>query len=392
MPAARAGNISRSRSATIAADFAMVMMAFVVTMTHVCEVIKTLDIVGGAETLLIERLLAAPRRATRYTVACLSASDDSVQRLEAGGIDVVHMASYPRPLRLIGLAAAVRRLRPDVIHLHSPLPASLLRLTSFFSTPRPALISTAHGVRYRLPTMLLDRATGWLDTHTVAVSSQVARAFVTRGARNLSTRMHGVKVAEQRRRAREAGLVRREWNVPQSSFLIVHVANCRPEKRHELLLEAAAKVVNVSPRALFLLAGSGPLEGQIARRVAELGSDAVRFLGCVPRAARLIAAADLLVLSSANEGLPVVVMEALAAGVPVVSTAVGGVPELIEHGRNGYLTRPGDSDDLAERILGAMRPENHAWLREGARQSADLVDITRTAEWFERLYEEVRVP
>ncbi|MEV1169996.1 glycosyltransferase [Nonomuraea sp. NPDC049784] len=367
------------------------MMALVVTMKHVCEVIKILN-VGGAETLLVERLLAAPRRTARYTVACLWASDECIQRLGAVGIEVAHMGSYPPPLRLFGLAAAVRRLRPDVIHLHSPLPASLLRLTSWFSTPRPVLVSTVHNVRYRLPTMLLDRATGWLDTHTVAVSSQVARAVVSRGSRNLSTVIHGVNVEEQRRRAKEAGRVRREWNVPESAFLIVHVANFRPEKRHDLLIEAAAKVVNTSPRAVFLLAGSGPLEDQIARRVAELGSDGVRFLGCVPHAARLIAAADLLVLSSAYEGLPVVVMEALAAGVPVVSTAAGGVPELIEHGRNGYLTSLGDPDELAEGILRAMRPENHALLCEGARESADQVDINRTAEWFEQLYDEVRVP
>jgi len=365
------------------------MMALVTTMTHVCEVIKILN-VGGAETLLVERLLAAPRRATRYTVACLWASDECIQRLGAVGIEVVHVASYPRPLRLIGLATVVRRLRPDVIHVHSPLPASLLRLTSGFSTPRPALISTVHNTRYRLPTMLLDRATGWLDDHTVAVSSQVARAVVTTGARNLSTRIHGINVAEQRRRAGEAGQTRREWAIPESAFLIVHVAKFHPQKRHELLLEAAARVLDSSTRAVFVLAGSGPLEDQIARRVAELGSDAVQFLGCVPQAAGLIAASDLLVLSSAYEGLPVVVMEALAAGVPVVSTAVGGVPELIEHGRNGYLTKPGDPDELADAILRAMRPENHVLLREGARDSSGLVDISRTAEWFERLYDEVR--
>ncbi|MEV0595082.1 glycosyltransferase [Nonomuraea cavernae] len=359
-------------------------------MTHVCEVIKILD-VGGAETLLVERLLAAPRAAKRYTVACLWASDECVQRLGSAGIEVIQPASSPPSLRLLRLAAVVRRLRPDVIHLHSPLPASLLRVTSRFCRPRPLLISTVHNVRYRLPTMLLDRATGWLDAHTVAVSSQVARAVVSRGARNLSTRIHGVNVAEQRRRAGEAERTRRDWQVPESAFLIVHVANFRPQKNHDLLLDVAVRVADRDPRAVFLLAGSGPLRDRVAGRVAELGSDAVRIVGRVPDASRLIAAADLLVLSSTYEGLPVVVMEALAAGVPVVSTAVGGVPELIEHGRNGYLTKPGDPGELTEAIVRAMRPENHARLSQGARNSADLVDIGRTAEWFEQLYDEVRV-
>ncbi|MCP2349164.1 glycosyltransferase [Nonomuraea roseoviolacea] len=358
-------------------------------MTHVCEVIKVLH-VGGAETLLVERLLAAPQKNIRYTVMCLWTTDETVRRLGAAGIDVVQFTSGPRPFRLLSMATAVRRLRPDVVHLHSPLPAALLRVTTRLTRHRPALISTVHNVRYRLPTMLVDRATGWLDAHTVAVSAQVARAVVSRGARRLTTRIHGVSVTEQRRRAEETARIRQEWNVPATAFLIAHVANFRPQKQHDLLLQAAAQVVRRDSRAVFALAGQGPLEQQIARGVAELGSDQVRFLGCVPDAARLIAASDLLVLSSAYEGLPVVVMEALAAGVPVVSTKVGGVPELVEDGKNGYLTGPGDPDALAGAILRAMRPDVHARLCQGARDSADLVDIGRTAEWFEGLYDEVR--
>ncbi|MFI7443328.1 glycosyltransferase [Nonomuraea indica] len=371
-------------------DLLIAMMALVKTRVHVCEVIKTLD-VGGAEVLLVERLLASPPGDKRYTVVCLRASTaELADRLRSAGIEVVDLTPCPPALRLVRLAAVVRRLRPDVLNLHSPLPASLLRLTSRLSRPRPVLVSTVHNVRYRVPTMLLDRATGWLDARTVAVSPQVARAVVSRGARGLATRIHGVDVAGQRRRVTEARRVRQEWDVPDSAFLIVHVANLRPQKDHEMLLAAAARVAARDPRAMFLLAGTGPLHDRIARRVAELGLDAVRFLGPVPNAARLIAAADLLVLSSSYEGLPVVVMEALAAGVPVVSTNVGGVPDLVRHGGNGLLTRAGDPGALAEAILDAMRPERHALLRQGARDSADLVDIGRTGEWFDKLYDDVR--
>lgn len=356
---------------------------------HICEVIKTLD-VGGSEVLLVERLLAAPPTGKRYTVVCLrAATSELIDRLRSADIEVADLTERPRPLRLAHLVDAVRRLRPDVLNIHSPLPASVLRPMSWLWRPRPALISTVHNVRYRLPTMLLDRATGWLDTRTVAVSPQVARAAVSWGARGLCTRIHGVNVTEQRRRALESQRIRQEWKIPVSAFPIVHVANFRPQKNHELLIEAAAKVVDRDPRALFLIAGSGPLRDQIARRVADLRSSRIRFLGHVPDAGRLIASADLLVLSSFYEGLPVVVMEALAAGVPVVSTAVGGVPDLIEDGRNGLLTRPGDPEALAETILRAMPPETHARLREGARDSAELVDISRTAQWFDRLYDEV---
>ncbi|WP_165900803.1 glycosyltransferase [Microbispora triticiradicis] len=356
---------------------------------HVCEVIKTLD-VGGAEVLLVERLLAASRQAHRYTVVCLSASTSELTgRLRSAGIEVVDLTACPRPLRLARLLHEVRRLRPDVVNLHSPLPGALLRPVSRLWRPRPVLVSTVHNVRYRPVTMLLDRLTGWLDSRIVAVSPQVARARTGRRGRAPATCVHGVRVAEQRHRAALAAVTRRERGVPDDAFLIVNVANFRPQKNHRLLVDAAARVVAAESRAVFLLAGSGPELEPTARRIAALGLDAaVRIAGHVPDAGRLIAAADLLVLSSSWEGLPVVVMEALAAGVPVVSTAVGGVPDLIETGRNGVLTPPGSADGLAEGILRAMRPGTLARLRAGARESADLVDIRRAAEWFDALYAE----
>ncbi|GAA3798829.1 hypothetical protein GCM10022226_17780 [Sphaerisporangium flaviroseum] len=355
---------------------------------HVCEVIKTLD-VGGAEVLLVERLLATPHAGRRYTVVCLRAStQELIERLRTGGLPVVDLTSRPRALRLPALLATVRRLRPDVLNIHSPLPAALLRPVSRLWRPRPVLISTVHNVRCRRPTMVLDQATKWMDARTVAVSPQVARASAARGARAPFTCVHGVRVAEQRRWALRARETRQELGLPCDAFLITHVANFRPVKNHALLLDAAVRVVSEDSRALFALAGRGPLYEQIARRAAG-SRGRVRMLGYVPDAGRLIAASDLLVLSSLHEGLPVVAMEALAAGVPVVSTAVGGVPDLIDHDRNGLLTSPGDAGALARGILHAMRPDTHARLRRGALDDAVRLDIDRTVAWFDKLYDEV---
>ncbi|MFC4590302.1 glycosyltransferase [Sphaerisporangium corydalis] len=359
---------------------------------HVCEVIRSLD-VGGAEVLLVERLRAA-RGGKRYTVVCMRASTpELIDRLRTAGIAVVDLSRHRGPAWPVALARTVRRLRPDVLNIHSPLPAAVLRPASRLWTPRPAVISTAHSVRYRLPVLLLDRATGWMDTRTVAVSPQVARSVTVWGARRPLTRIHGVDVAGQRRRAADAERIRREWDVPAGAFLVVHAGSFRPVKNHALLVRAAAQVSARAPRALFLLAGSGPLFRETADRVAALGlGGTVRLLGPVREASRLVAAADLLVLSSTYEGLPVVVMEALAAGVPVVATDVGGLRDLIVPERNGLLTRPGDATALAGGILRAMRGEVHARLREGARAAADPADIAATADWFEALYEDAARP
>ncbi|WP_204017115.1 glycosyltransferase [Sphaerimonospora thailandensis] len=361
---------------------------------RVCEVVKTLD-TGGAEVLLVERLLAARRRivnsAVDYTVICLRASTgELIERLRAAGVTVIDLSSCPRALVYARLVATVRRMAPHVLNVHSPAPAIALRPFVRLTRRRPVLVSTVHGVRWP-KTMYLDRLTRGLDDRTVAVSPTVARSRAVIGSRRVLTRVHGVDVGEQRRWAARAADVRREFDVPETAFLCVTVANFRPEKNHRMLLQAAAEVIRTRPDAVFLLAGDGPLRDETAREVKRrrLGGQ-VRVLGPVPGARRLVAAADLLVLSSHHEGLPVVVMEALAAGVPVVSTRVGGLPDLITSGRNGILTDPGSPGALAGAVIQAMDPRTHRELRAGAAQSdPDSLDMATTAEWFEELYEDL---
>ncbi|MGW3368910.1 glycosyltransferase [Streptosporangium canum] len=356
---------------------------------RVCEVVKTLDI-GGAEVLLVERILRAPRATVNYTVICLRASTgELIGRLRESGITVIDLTSCPRPLVYAKLVTTVCGLAPHVLNVHSPTPAIVLRPFVRLIRPRPRFVSTVHSERWPM-TMSLDRLTRGLDDQTVAVSPVVARSRAVHGARRVATRVHGVDVAEQRRWAAQAGLIRRELGIPEGTFLCACVANFRAQKNHRMLLQAASEVLRTRTDVMFALAGDGPLREEIAHEVRRRNlGDRVRLLGCLPQARRLVAAADLLVLSSHYEGLPVVVMEALAAGVPVVSTRVGGVPDLVTSEENGILTDPGSPGDLAGAVLRAMDPEVHRKLRAGALAGAEGVDMGDTAEWFEKLYEEL---
>ncbi|WP_327089385.1 glycosyltransferase [Nonomuraea sp. NBC_01738] len=355
---------------------------------RVCEVVKTLDI-GGTEVLLVERLKTAPCEQIDYTVVCLRrTTEELIDALRAAGISVVDLSGCPRPLMYARLAATVGWLKPDVVNAHSPIPAIVLRLATRLRRRRPSLVRTVHSVTNRPATLFLDRITRRLDDETVAVSPAVAAAAaVTKGARRVSVRVHGVNTGEQQQWAAAAAAVRREFAVPPESFLISFVANLLPLKGHDVLLEAAAEVVRSRPEALFLLAGQGPARERIIQDIERhhLGGH-VRLLGLVPWAKRLIAASDLLVLSSRWEGLPVVIMEALAAGVPVVAPAVGGIPDLVRPGVNGFLTEPGSAGDLAAGILRAMEPDTRRRLREGAAEGAGRLDMVHTARWFEELY------
>jgi glycosyltransferase involved in cell wall biosynthesis len=356
---------------------------------RVCEVIKELTM-GGAETALVERLKAAPGDGVTYTVVCLSASwNVLIDKIRAVGIEVIDLSDRSRLSAYIRLVTVVRRLAPQVVNMHSPLPAIVLRLFIRLWRPKPRLIHTVSGIKYRPATLLLDRLTRRLDDHTVAVATVVARSPTTVGARRVSVRIHGIDLRRQREWAARADEVRREFAVSDDAFLVLSVANLRACKNHQMLIEAAAEVVRARPDALFLLAGEGPLREQINAEIQRRGlGDHMRLLGRVPDAYRLIAAADLLVLSSHNEGLPVVAMEALGAGVPVVATEVGGLPDIITSGQNGILTRPGSPSALAEGLLKAMEPIEHRRLRSGAASSdPQMLDMVNTARWFEDLYQ-----
>ncbi|MEV1068822.1 glycosyltransferase [Streptomyces sp. NPDC050263] len=357
------------------------------TTTRICEVIKTLD-AGGAEVLLVERLRRERRAGLEYTVVFMQAATDELcDALRSAGVRVVDLRGCPRWRRYARLIGVVRGLAPDVINVHSPSPATALRPFVRLMRPRPLLISTVHQEYYGSLAMLLNRPTRRFDDLVVAVSPQVAVSRSARGARRIRTRIHGIDVGRQRYWADHADEVRKEFGIPEDAFVLAFVANMKPAKNHLLLIDAASRVLARRPDALFVLAGDGPLRARVLAEVDRRGlTDRVRFLGRVPHANRLVAAADALLLCSDSEGMPVVVMEAIAAGVPVVSTAVGGVPELIDDNRNGILTPAGSAEAFAEGVLRAMRPEVHRVLAAGARADAAKVDVSETADWFDELY------
>jgi glycosyltransferase involved in cell wall biosynthesis len=144
---------------------------------------------------------------------------------------------------------------------------------------------------------------------------------------------------------------------PQAPDRIVGSAGrLSPEKGFGVLVQAAAIVIRSDPGAGFIHFGDGPLRNSIRQRIAELGLEQ-RFIlaGLRDDLDRFIPHWDLCVLPSFTEGLPTVVLESYAAGVPVVATAVGGTPEAVADGVDGYLVPPGDPAALAARILDALK-------------------------------------
>jgi glycosyltransferase involved in cell wall biosynthesis len=161
-------------------------------------------------------------------------------------------------------------------------------------------------------------------------------------------------------------------------------------KEHRLLLEAFSKLLHESPRTVLLLAGDGPLASTLMDQARILNVDAnIRFLGHRADVERVLAALDVFVLSSRSEGLSNTILEAMASGVAVVATAVGGASELVVHGETGLLTVSGDADSLASAISLLIRDGGmRARLASAARERAiGEFGLSRMIDGYTALYE-----
>lgn len=173
--------------------------------------------------------------------------------------------------------------------------------------------------------------------------------------------------------------------------VFVTVAVLKDYKDHPTLIEAAARLRPRVPEGTWVVFGDGPLLAWARAEVERRGlGDRVRYVGYHPRASDYVAEADGFVLTSKTEGLGTSVLDAMRAGVPVVATAAGGIPDIVEHGRTGLLAPVGDAGGIAALIDRVL--DDPVLARRLARDGADRVrdfDIARTVERTERVYREV---
>jgi len=353
---------------------------------------------GGAERQVVD--LATGFRSRGWDVAVLSMTPPSDHQAEllAAGAEVASLdmsRGQPTPGSLLRYARYVRRWRPDVIHSHM-VHANLMARVGRVFAPRVPVVSTVHnlveGARWR---EIAYRVTDPLASATTAVSEAATERYIRVGAaprKRIVTVPNGFDFSRSAvpDGAREA--VRAELHATDD-FLWVAVGRLVPEKGHDRLIRAFATVHDARPEARLGIAGMGPLKADLDRLVVDLGLTAsASILGERKDVPSILAAADAFVLSSLWEGLPMVLLEAAAQGLPIVSTDVGGcrdvaVPEL------GAILVDGDAPDLATAMLRIMDlgPEERARigraLQDHVRTDYDLSTVLDT---WEALYGRVR--
>jgi glycosyltransferase involved in cell wall biosynthesis len=324
----------------------------------VCHVVHGMQ-VGGAEMLVL-RMARALRDRYRFVVACLDVLGPLADRLQEEGHTVRLLGREPG----LGLACA-RRLRRfldeervDLVHAHQYTPFFQALLARGVRR-RPRILFTEHGRHHpdrRNPKhVVFNRLLTRRRDRIVAVGEGVHTALVANEGfppRKVETIRNGVDLApfdaigpELRERTRHA------LGVAAHEFVVMQVARLDAVKDHATAVRSVERLVRGGRPVRLFVVGDGDRRGEIEREVRErgLGADVV-LLGTRSDVPALLAAADAALLTSLSEGIPLTLIEALAARVPVVSTDVGGVREVVAEGECGFLCAAGDDAALAERL------------------------------------------
>jgi len=310
---------------------------------------------------------------TTLVAGSLARGEDSMAFVaDARGVEIVRIDELGReisPLRdlmaTIRLARLIRKERPQILHTHTAKAGTVGRVAALLAGSRrpPIVVHTFHGHVLRgyfgpvrsLFFRLLERWLAAGTTALIAVSPQVRDDLVALGVapreRFVVIRL-GIELDERVAPEQNGrGESRRYLGIPGDRFAVGWIGRMTAVKRTDDVLVAFKRLRDSGVDAMLCMVGDGPDRLQLEQRAHELGvaRDTV-FLGYQEDVAPFYAAFDALVLPSGNEGTPVTVIEALAAERPVVATRVGGVPDVVRDGEDGFLVEAGATDDLADRL------------------------------------------
>ncbi len=351
---------------------------------------------GGQERVALDLSIGQQAAGHHAVAVSLEPGDEGPLGADfrAHGVNVVHLRK--RPGFDVSLILALRRLFRDrgatVVHTHNPQP--LIYGGPAARTSRAALVHTKHGVNPGSDRRLwMKRGAGLLVDAFVAVSEPTAAvARETHECRPSRLRVipNGIDLSRFRADAEARAAVRAELRIPADAFVVGTVGRLVPEKGHAFLLRAVGPLLG--PDMHVVIAGDGPE----AERTAEVARglqapSSVHLVGARRDIPRLLAAMDLFTLSSVREGLPLVIPEAMATELPVVATAVGGIPQVVVEGETGTLVDYGDEPALREAVsqLAADRERAAAFGRAGSRRALALYSSQRMVNDYLALYQEV---
>ena len=360
---------------------------------RVLRVIARLNMGGPAlHVAYLSAGLAERGYETTLVAGSLARGEGSMAHVaEDLGVRVVKLDALSReisPVRdaisVLRLARLIREQRPQILHTHTAKAGTVGRLAALLAGAArpPIVVHTFHGHVLRgyfgpfksQAFRQLERLLARVTTRLIAVSPQVRDDLVSLGVapeEKFSVVRLGVELGERVQTRVVGAEARARLGIAPERFVVGWVGRMTGVKRTADVLKGVARLRERGVDAVLLMVGDGPDRERVERGASVLGiMRHCYFLGYQEDVSDWYQAFDAMVLPSANEGTPVVVIEALAAGCPVVATSVGGVPDVIRDGVDGFLVAAGDVEQLAERLARlAADPELRARMGEAGRES-----------------------
>lgn len=342
---------------------------------RVMRIIARLNIGGPAvHVILLTERLGPPHFESTLVCGQIGPQEGDMAYLaDQRGVRPIYVAELGRdlsPLRdlltLFKLWRLMRQFKPDVVHTHTAKAGFVGRAAAWLARV-PVRVHTFHGHVFRgyfgpARTQIflwLERRAGRITDKLITISpmlkDELVNEFHIAPAGKFTIVPLGLDLAPFAETPRHAGTFRAAFGIPADAPLVGIVGRLVPIKNHVLFLAMAARLHAGQPEVRFAIIGDGELRADLEARVDALGlRGVVIFTGWQHDLRAVYSDMDALVISSLNEGTPVSVIEALAAGVPVVATAVGGIPDLLYHGQYGRLVPPDDPGALADGVRAAL--------------------------------------
>lgn len=316
--------------------------------------------VGGVERIMGNLLESFDRSRVRPSLVLIRAPGPMVEQLKVTDVPIYHSLGKGRldPRILCALIRIIRKERPDLLYTYNyPLTMFYNCLAGLLTGVRTHVVAL-HSIGY------LTRP-GWRRFWLNALTHLITRLVaVSQGQKRYYVETHGTPVSkieviygavdiEKFTPGPQDSTVRQNFGIPGDARAVGILASLRPEKRHDIFIEAAEKIVRTRQDAYFLIVGDGPERSRLEALADEKKLHPfLQFLGNQSDVPSILRQLDIAVLSSdpVVETLHQCLLEAMATGLPVVSTNVGSIDELVVEGETGFLTPPGDPQSLADKI------------------------------------------
>jgi glycosyltransferase involved in cell wall biosynthesis/peptidoglycan/xylan/chitin deacetylase (PgdA/CDA1 family) len=355
---------------------------------------------GGAELMLAELAGAGDTAGIQLSVGYLDGPPGhAADRLRLHGVEpeLVSLPGHLGPRALSRVMSHVAEIGPDVLHTHLTY-ADLLGGIAGRRLAVPT-VSTVHAVswgrgRDAVRARLAALVRRWCCDRVITVSEAARRAYLARRWDRPERVVSVPNGIEGQPAAGRGPLIRSDLGIARDAPVITMVSVLRPEKGHETVLAALPLLRQRFPELCLIIAGDGPLRSRI-QALASPHGDAVRMLGDRDDVMALLDATDVLVHPSRHDAFPTTLLEAMAASVAVVATAVGGIPEIVQDGVTGTLLKPPPSPSAVAEAIGDLLADRQRCVTFGteARRRFDLeFGLQRWAQRLGVVYRQVASP